>query len=72
MAEIKSELIYEILKQLQEGQRLIREDIHDIKVRLTSLENKMAQIHLDMANHSERMDRIDARLARVEKRLELQ
>lgn len=72
MAEITNELMYEVLKQIHGSVALLREDVHELKQRMTSVEHRLAQIHGDMANHSERMDRIEARLARVEKRLELQ
>ena len=48
------------LQSLHSGQREIRSDLLDMKVRLTGL----AGVH-------RRMDRLDGRLERVEQRLEL-
>ena len=71
MADITDELPYEVLKTLQEGVSGLRDDMRDVKQRLTSLEMKVGILHADLANQSARMDRIDSRLERVETRLGL-
>lgn len=69
MAEISSELIYEVLKDLQHRLGRIESDMHDTKMRLTSMDQKLALIHGDLALLSERVDRLEVRVERIEKRL---
>ncbi len=40
-------------------------------MRITSLEHQVSQVRQDMAVLSDRMDRIEMHLARIERRLEL-
>lgn len=47
-------------------------DMRDLKVRMTSVEEHIASLHGDFANQSRRLDRIDLRLERIERRLELE
>jgi predicted nuclease with TOPRIM domain len=44
---------------------------HDLSTRVTSLEAQVALLHGDFANQSMRIDRVDERLSRIERRLEL-
>ncbi len=69
MADVTNELIYEVLKSVQSQVSLIREDMDSVKTRLSQMDSKLATLHLDIAGQSERMDRVDLRLGRVEKRL---
>jgi predicted nucleic acid-binding Zn-ribbon protein len=76
MTAITNELMYEVLKQIQSSIGMLREDFHDMKKRIVSVEHGLAQlraeiahIHQDLVNHSERMDRIESRFERVERRL---
>jgi hypothetical protein len=48
----------------------LSEDTGDLKRRMTSLDSQVALLHVDFANQSLRIDRIDARLERIEKRLD--
>ena len=68
---ITNELIYEVLKTIQGGVSLLREDMASVKTRLTSLDSRVALIHGDLAELSGRMDRLEVRQARVETRLNL-
>jgi hypothetical protein len=43
----------------------------DLSTRVTSLEAHLALLHGDFANQSMRIDRVDERLTRIERRLEL-
>ena len=69
MPTITNELIYEVLKSIQAQVALTREDAESIKARLTSLDQRVSTIHTDMALMSDRMDRIESRIGRVETRL---
>ena len=53
-----------ILRRLDERTERMAEDLHDLKVRLSSVEANLAAMN-------RRMDRFDAGLERVERRLEL-
>jgi hypothetical protein len=44
---------------------------HDLSTRVTSLEAQVALLHGDFANQSMRIDRLDDRLARIDRRLDL-
>lgn len=50
--------------------RLI-DDMQDVKLRLGSLEQKVAFMSADIARIDGRIDGVNARLARIEKRLDL-
>ena len=49
----------------------LRADVRDMRGRLTSLEVSVANLHGDFAGQSERIDRVEGRLERVEHRLRL-
>ena len=69
--EVTNELIYEVLKSVQAQVSLSREDVNNIKVRMTSVEQRLGLVHTDMSHQSDRLDRIDVRLDKIEKRLGL-
>ena len=61
-----------ILEHLLRGQLdRMENDIGEIKSRLGRLEAGHAQIHVTLAEQSLRLDRLDARVAPIEKRLDL-
>jgi len=71
MADVSLELIRRILEQVQEqGRRTtgqlarIAEDLNDIKIRTTNMDENMAV-------QNRRLDRIEQRLTRIERRLDL-
>jgi len=71
MADVTNELIYEVLKKIQdrlggleEGQRSIREE-------LTALRGHQLAMQRDVYNIHERIDVIDKKIDRIERRLEL-
>jgi chromosome segregation ATPase len=49
----------------------LENDIGDIKLRVTATEEHLASIMMSMAGVNSRMDKIDERLAHVERRLDL-
>ncbi|WP_066476321.1 MULTISPECIES: hypothetical protein [unclassified Sphingomonas] len=49
----------------------IESDLGDIKLRVTASEEHMASMMMSIAGINSRMDKMDARLARVERRLDL-
>ena len=62
-------LIDEASKSMQASDAVMREDIHALKARVTSIDSGLALVHTDLAGMADRMDRIDSRLQRVEHRL---
>jgi predicted nuclease with TOPRIM domain len=62
--EVTNVLIFEALKTLQKSMNDLREDAREIKGRLGILETQYASI-------STRLDRMDDRVARIERRLDL-
>ena len=72
MAEnVTNELIFEVLKKVQDDVSLIRGDVHDLKLRITVVEEHLGNMMLSISGLNSRMDRFDERLSRVEKRMEL-
>ena len=51
--------------------RLVREEQHEQRLRLGSLERAVAQIGVDVAQINARFDRVHDRLDRIERRLDL-
>lgn len=62
-------LIY--LRRLDEKMDRLTLAVADIGRRVTSLEAKVALIHGDFAAQSERIDRMELRLERIERRLDI-
>jgi predicted nuclease with TOPRIM domain len=62
--EVTNELIFETLKVLQKAVGDLRDDAREIKGHLGILESQYASI-------SNRLDRMDDRVARIERRLDL-
>lgn len=65
-------IVLEHLHHIRDQVDRTAEDVREIKTRVSGLERKVAELHLDFANVSSRLDSIEARVERVEKRLELQ
>ena len=64
MAKDPDNLTLKILRRLDEKTDRLLDDMHDVKIRMTAVEEALAGVH-------RRMDRIDERLERVERRLDL-
>jgi len=58
------DLTLNMLRRIDEKLDRVVEDVRDIKVRVTAIEEAQAGIH-------RRLDRVDTRLERIERRLEL-
>ena len=68
MAEVSLEIIQAMVQRALDGQSLLREDVSDVKRCLISLEMSVAQIHADFAGQSTRVDRLETRLERIDRR----
>lgn len=71
MAENVDSIVLEHLRHIRKGVDDLRLDMADLKSRGTAMEILMGQIVNLLAAQSARMDRIEERLGRVERRLEL-
>lgn len=69
--KVTLEFISEQLKRLQSGQSRLIEDVGDLKLRMTALEESTAAMAQSFASQSRRLDRIENRLDRIERRLDL-
>ncbi|MFD2183065.1 hypothetical protein [Rhodoplanes azumiensis] len=64
MADGPDNLMLVLLRRIDERTERMAHDLHDLKVRVTAVEEGLAGVH-------RRMDRFEQRLERVERRLEL-
>jgi hypothetical protein len=64
-------LILVYLRRMDEKLDRLADGVGDIGRRVTSLETKVALLHGDFAAQSERIDRIELRLERIERRLDI-
>lgn len=71
MTDNVENLILEHLRHIRKGLDELRLDVGDLKTRVTAIEITLGQIVTLLAGQSGRMDRIEDRLGRVERRLEL-
>ena len=71
MAEVTSELIYDVLKNIQCRIGGLEDSVREIKAELTSIRGHMLSMQTDVHNIYSKLDRHDEQLGRIERRLEL-
>jgi hypothetical protein len=71
MSDDPDNLVLVFLRRIDTRLERLAEDMRDVKQRMTSLEAQIALLHGDFARQSERIDRIEIRLERIEHRLDL-
>lgn len=64
-------IILEHLKHIRKAVDGHTEELQDIKMRLSSVEQSTALLHFDIAQVNSRLDGFDRRLGKIETRLEL-
>jgi outer membrane murein-binding lipoprotein Lpp len=64
-------LILVYLRRMDEKLDKLTSSVADLSRRVTSLGTKVALLHGDFAAHSERVDRTEVRLERIERRLDI-
>ena len=64
MAEEPDNLVLQLLHRMDAKLDRVIDDVHDLKVRMSSVEEGLAGIH-------RRLDRLDVRVDRIERRLDL-
>jgi predicted nucleic acid-binding Zn-ribbon protein len=71
MIEQVENLILEYLRAMRADVAQMKEDIRDIKLRLSALESHVANLLSDVLRQNARIDSLDERIGRIEHRLEL-
>jgi archaellum component FlaC len=62
-------LVY--LRRIDEKVDRVIEDVRDLKVRMTGVEEGLGKVEISIAGVNRRIDRIETRLDRIERRLDL-
>ena len=70
VSDVPDNLVLVYLRRMDEKLDRLASNVADVGRRVTSLETKIALLHGDFAAQSERIDRIEVRLARIEGRLD--
>ena len=71
MADNVEDFTRQMLRRIDEKLDRVISDVHDVKIRVTSLEESIAKVELAIAGTNRRIDRVEERLDRIERRLEL-
>jgi archaellum component FlaC len=72
MAEqVSNELIYSVLQQVQADVSELKFDVRDLKVRMTMVEEHMGHSIIGISGVNARLDRLNDRVERIEKRIGL-
>ncbi|WP_419825506.1 hypothetical protein [Sphingomonas sp.] len=71
MSDNLESLTLEVLRRIDRRLDNIEGDIHDLKMRVTALDEHTAGMLISLSGINNRMDRFDEHLARVERRLDL-
>ena len=71
MSDAPDNIILVYLRRMDGKLDRLVENIADLGRRVTSLDTKVALLHGDFAAQSERIDRVELRLERIERRLDI-
>ena len=71
MTEDTTNIVLEHLRHIRRAVDELRLDVSDLKLRMTAVEGTLGNIQTQLAGQSARMDRMDERIGRIERRLEL-
>ena len=71
MADEPDNLILQLLRRMDAKLDRVIEDVQDLKVRMTNVEERLAAVEMSIAGIQRRIDRVEQRLDRIEKRLDL-
>jgi polyhydroxyalkanoate synthesis regulator phasin len=71
MTEETENLVLDLLRKTRASQERMEQDVADLKVRMSTVENMLGQQQIQLAALNGRMDRLDERLGRIERRLDL-
>ncbi len=65
------DLTYELLKKMRAEQQDLHADVLELKIRATSVDEHLSGLMISVSGLNSRMDRLDERFKRVERRLDL-
>mgnify|MGYP000945126953 CR=1 FL=1 len=71
MAEISAELVYEVLKQVQHDIAQIKDQGRETNAAINAVRGHIVALQQDVGNIYGILGRLDARVDRIERRLEL-
>ena len=71
MTEETESIVLEILRKVRASQERMEQDIAELKIRMSAVENLLGQQQIQLATLNGRLDRFDERLGRIERRLDL-
>jgi len=71
MAEVTNELIYEVLKKMQDRLSGIEHSVQEVRSEIVALRGHMIAVQQDVANIYGRVTGIKVHLDRIDQRLEL-
>ena len=71
MTDDVGNLVLEQLRLIRKVQEEMRDDIADLKIRMSATERHLGEIQMQFGAVNARMDRVDERLGRIERRLDL-
>ena len=71
MTEVDAGLLLEVLKRIQGDVSDIKQEMRDLKVRVGIVEGHMQSMIAAQHLTNERLDRMDDRIGRIERRLDL-
>jgi predicted nucleic acid-binding Zn-ribbon protein len=64
-------LMLEILKRIQADIADLKDDLAMLKIRATAVDEHLSGLFISVSGNNARLDRVDERLARIERRLDL-
>jgi DNA anti-recombination protein RmuC len=71
MAEVTNELIYEVLKQIQDRLSGVDHKVDELKTEMQAVRGHLIAMQQDIHNIYASIGRLDLRVDRIERRLEL-
>lgn len=71
MAEVTNELIYEVLKAVQFRMTNIEDGVREVKGELVAIRGHMLATQSDIANIYDKLGKIEYRVERIERRLDI-
>lgn len=71
MADVSNELIYEVLKSMQERSSRMEDKLDELKAEMNAFRGHMISLQQDIHNIYGVLSRQDLRLDRIERRLEM-
>lgn len=71
MADEPDNFVLQYLRRIDGKLDRIAEDVQDLKIRATSVEERLASVDMALAGVNRRIDRVEQRLDRIERRFDL-